>query len=585
VSIPGAKTRLRTKLVLSLIFTTALLTGGSLLIIQSYLRDHAKREIYEQIPNSVKTFQEYAEQRQKLLLQSAAESADHLTIRALMTSKDERTIQDASADFWKLRESDLFLLADPDGKVMALHSSTEAFDREVARASLTETLHQQRLRDWWFEGGRLYEVFLQPIYRGAAEDGTPLGVLVTGFAMDERFAATVERITSSEVAFRYGKLVVASSLGAAQRQELSSNESLVAGTNGLKPMDIQLAGENFVAVSIGLAPLKDQPVTLTVLKSYDAATLFLRNVNRLLLGIAFVALFAGSLLMFLISYTLTRPLSRLVSGVVALEKGDFSYPLPLGSGDEVGELTAAFDTMRKSLKESQQHLLQADRLATIGRMASSISHDLRHPLTTVLAYAELLSEGELDHEQRAEMYQQIRSSVNNMAELISSLLEFSKAQEALQLAYGDCVETLQDTIRAVRLRPEFRRIELTLVHEGPTQGWFDFAKLDRVFSNLLRNACEAVTADSGRVRVVARGSHSRVEISVSDNGSGIPEKIRDEIFQPFVTFGKADGTGLGLAVVQKIVLDHGGEVGVESTSSQGTTFKLSLPVAPKSLVR
>jgi signal transduction histidine kinase len=175
------------------------------------------------------------------------------------------------------------------------------------------------------------------------------------------------------------------------------------------------------------------------------------------------------------------------------------------------------------------------------------------------------------------MYRQIRSSVNNMADLIASLLEFSKAQEALQLSYGDCVDTLQDTIRAVKMRPEFRRIQVTLLHEGNTQGWFDFAKLDRVFSNLLRNACEAVGPDSGRVRVQAIGGKNRVEITVSDNGSGIPESIRDEVFQPFVTSGKPDGTGLGLAVVQKIVLDHGGEVSVESTGAVGTTFKLTLP--------
>jgi len=80
---------------------------------------------------------------------------------------------------------------------------------------------------------------------------------------------------------------------------------------------------------------------------------------------------------------------------------------------------------------------------------------------------------------------------------------------------------------------------------------------------------------------VAVGANSHVEISVSDNGSGIPEKIRDDVFQPFVTAGKADGTGLGLAVVQKIVLDHGGQVAVESTGSQGTTFKLTLPVTPR----
>jgi signal transduction histidine kinase len=329
-----------------------------------------------------------------------------------------------------------------------------------------------------------------------------------------------------------------------------------------------------------------QPVTVAFLKSYDEAIAFLDDVNNLLLGVGLVALIAGSLLMFLIAHRLTHPLSKLASGVVALQKGDFSYPLHLERKDEVGELTRAFDTMRNSLKDSQQHLLHAERLATIGRMASTISHDLRHPLTAILAYAELLSEGKLDNRQRVEMYEQIRSSVNNMAELIASLLEFSKAQEALKLSYGDCVETLQDTIRTVKLKPEFRQVQMTLLHEGPTQGWFDFVKLERVFSNLLKNACEAVE-NAGRVRVVALGSSKQVEISVSDNGPGIPENIRNDVFQPFVTFGKADGTGLGLAVVQKIVLDHGGEVTVESTGSQGTTFKLILPLtsAAKSSVR
>jgi signal transduction histidine kinase len=370
--------------------------------------------------------------------------------------------------------------------------------------------------------------------------------------------------------------VIASSIPAHQQQSLA-RLSEPAADSPLKTEEISLNGELFVAGSRRLEG--SQPANLTILKSYDDATEFLRNINHLLLSVGLVALVAGSILMFLISHTLTRPLARLASGVVALEKGDFSYPLNLQGRDEVAELTKAFDTMRRSLKESQKHLLHAERLATIGRMASTISHDLRHPLTTVLAYAELLSEGNLNENQRAEMYRHIRSSVNNMAELIASLLEFSKAQEALQLQYGDCVETLQDTVQSIKLRPEFSGIRLTLVHEGPTQGWFDFAKLHRVFNNLLRNACEAVEPDSGHIRIVARGCDNQVVISVSDNGSGIPEHIRDEVFQPFVTSGKADGTGLGLAVVQKIVVDHGGEVEVESTGAQGTTFKVTLPVA------
>ena len=572
------KLRLRTKLVLLLIFTTAVVTGASLLVVQNYLREHAKQEIIAEIPNALELFRQHAEQRQKLLLQSAALSADLPIIRAMMTTDHARTIQDASADVWKLTDWDLFVLANPEGRVMAIHSSTGSFDREVLRTLLAATLSGERTRDWWFEGGSLYNVFLQPIYQGPQGDGSLRGFLAIGFKLDERFTATAKKLASSDVAFRHGTSVISSSLAAGKALELAAQETELPAP----PRDVLLGGENYVAASTALMPVADPPVTLTVLKSYDEATLFLRDVNQLLLGVGLVALLAGSILMFLISHTLTRPIARLASGVAALEKGDFSYPLSASRSDEVGELIVAFDTMRRSLKESQRSLLHAERLATIGRMASTVSHDLRHPLTTILAYAELLSEGNLDEQERSDLYRQIRLSVNNMAELIASLLEFSKAQEALQLAYGDCVETLQDTIRTVKLRPEFSRIQLALLHEGQTQGWFDFAKLDRVFHNLVKNACEAVPSDAGRVRIVAIGSNNRVEISVSDNGSGVPAEIRDDLFQPFVTFGKADGTGLGLSVVQKIVRDHGGEVAVESTGAHGTTFKVMLPVIPVS---
>ena len=578
------RNRLRTKLVLSLILTTAVLSGASLLTVQNYLRNRARSEIRKEISNSLATFEQYVRQRQSLRQRFAELFADTPRVKSLMTSGDRDTIQQESEDLWRLTDSNLFLLANREGKIMSLHCSTGTCNREVANVSLHEALSDERSRDWWFDGGRLYEVYVRPMYAGAQGDSLLLGVLVIGFAVDEQFASTAKRLTVSDVAFRWGNVIVTSSLSANQQDELSAVQHLRGGSTDLHTEDIRLEGENFVGASILLAPPAEQPVTLTVLKSYDAATGFLQDVNRRLVGIALVALIAGSVLMFLISHTLTRPLSRLASGVVALEKGDFAYPLHVQWKDEVGELTAAFDTMRRSLKESQRNLLQAERLATIGRMASTISHDLRHPLTTILAYAELLADNNLDEKQRAEMYRQIRSSVNNMAELIASLLEFSRAQEALQLAYGDCVETLQDSIRSVKLRPEFRRIDMTLAHEGPTQGWFDFAKLDRVFNNLLRNACEAVPPASGRVRVVAHGSNNQVEITVSDNGPGIPEHIRNEVFQPFVTAGKSDGTGLGLAVVQKIVLDHGGEVAVESTGSQGTTFKVTLPIAPATYV-
>jgi len=573
-----AKFRLRTKFLLSLIFTTTVLTGTVLFIVQNYLRNHARREIHEALHNSVFTFQQFELLRQRGLAQSAVILADLPNLRALMTTQHAPTIQDASTDLWQLTGSDLFLLADRTGKVMALHTTADGYTRDAAQAALTRSLQKEQTRDWWYGGGHLFAVFLQPIYFGEARDNVVLGVLALGFEVDQHLAEAVARVASCPVAFRYGKDLVVSTLLPHQQQELGARSGLMTTRESLNPKEIELGGEVFLVTSLELAPAASQPVSLTVLKSYDAATQFLQELNRLLLGVGLVAVLAGSWLIFLISHTFTRPLANLVSGVRALEKGDFTFPLHVRSRDELAELTTAFDKMRKTLQKSQQELLHAERLATIGRMASTISHDLRHPLTTILAYAEFQSESGLDAGQRKTLYDEIHASVTRMAELISSLLEFSKGQEALQLTHGDVLQALERTVNSIHLRPEFKGIPIIVKHEGATEGWFDFKKLNRAFYNLLQNACEAAPPEAGKVQVIARGMESHVEISVTDNGAGIPNSIREDIFRPFVTFGKEEGTGLGLAVVQKIVRDHGGEVNVDATSKSGTIFKLVLPL-------
>ena len=118
---------------------------------------------------------------------------------------------------------------------------------------------------------------------------------------------------------------------------------------------------------------------------------------------------------------------------------------------------------------------------------------------------------------------------------------------------------------------------MTVHKDGATDGWFDSRKLERVFQNLLVNACEAVTAEEGDIRIDIHANKSTIEVRVADNGHGIPELVRERLFEPFVSQGKENGTGLGLTVVQKIVQDHGGDVRVENTSSEGTVFLIVPP--------
>jgi signal transduction histidine kinase len=129
----------------------------------------------------------------------------------------------------------------------------------------------------------------------------------------------------------------------------------------------------------------------------------------------------------------------------------------------------------------------------------------------------------------------------------------------------------------VSSRPEFHELQIATSYQGDKEWCFDPKKMERAFYNLLMNACEAAPRDAGAVKVNSRADSNGVEVLIADNGPGIPESVRDKLFQPFVTAGKENGVGLGLTIVRKIVTDHGGEVNLEATSAHGTVFKLWLP--------
>ena len=572
------KLRMRTKFLLSMLLISAGLTCTSLLLVRHSVQKQMRREIFADLRNSVSTFQNFQREREITLTHAAELLADLPNLRALMTTQHEATIQDASSGLWRLAGSDLFLLADRTGRVVALHTASPGLTREMAQQSLAGTLSDESSGHWWFGGQHLYEVFLRPIYFGPAEENRLLGFLAIGYEIDDRLTSQVGRIAASQVAFYYGNAVVKTTLTPVPEPELDRQRVLQPAAADSGPEEIQLGEERFLTTSLELSGGKNPSVRLVVLKSYDQATAFLDSLNRLLLALGLAAVLGGSALVFVISHTFTRPLGNLVEGVRALEKGDFNYALDAHGGDEVAEVTRAFNRMRDSLRKTQQELLEAERLATIGRMASSISHDLRHSLAAIVANAEFLCESRLSSDQREELYQEVRVAVNQMTDLIDSLLEFSRTRESLRPTHGNVRDSVERVVAAIRSHPEFHPIRITISQEGNSSGWFDPRKLERALYNLLLNSCEAVVPEGGRIHVGLTELQGGIEVRVSDNGRGIPEVIRGQLFEPFISHGKENGTGLGLTVVQKIVRDHGGDVIVEKTSAEGTVFRLLLPL-------
>ncbi len=565
------RVRLRTKFLLSMILVSAGLTSLSLLLVRQTIQSQVAGEIYSDLRNSVATFQSFQREQETTLSRSADLLADLPDLRALMTTHDETTIQDGSEALWKLAGSDLFVLADPTGKIVGLHTSAQGFTRAMAGPSLSALL--QRQQRWWFGANHLFEVFLKPVYFGPAADNRVLGFLVVGYEIDPRVASQIGRIAGSKVAFSYDGTVATTTLTPDLAQHLAAD--------GLAQFQqahaVQLGSERFLETTVDLTPNGPHDVRLTVLKSYDQATAFLQKLNRLLLGLGILAVVLGSVLVFIISDTFTRPLSSLLAGVAALEKGDFRYPLKTAGSDEAAELARAFDAMRQSLLKSQQSLLESERLATIGQMANSISHDLRHSLAAIVANAEFLSEGGLSEGQRSELYLEVQLAVHRMTELIDSLLEFSRTRASLRPTYGNLRADVENAVLAVRSNPEFHNARIEIRQQGAAEDWFDHRKLERAFFNLLLNACEAMPDRDGRVEICLNDDGSTIAIRVSDSGRGIPDEIRNTLFEPFVSQGKENGTGLGLTVVHKIIQDHGGEVAVERTSPEGTIFRITLP--------
>ncbi len=567
--------RLRTKFLIAMLLTSAGLTAVSLLIVQHTVASHIRGGLNTDLANSVETFRNLQREREADLSRLAELMADLPSLKALMTSHHAPTIQDGSREMVHLSGGDLFALLDPSNQFVGFHTKSPGISREQAQQLLDRRGGLDDSLQWWFAGGHLYEVVLAPIYFGPRSDNALLGVVAVGYEMNAAVARQVSQVAASQVAILSGDTVVVSTLNAGQTAELRSQ--LAMSPAGAGAANWKLGKESFVVSTLTLNPDESPLVTIIVMKSYDQATAFLNHLRQLLLAVGLGAVLGGTLLVYFIAGTFTRPLEKLVDGVRALGGGDFGYPLHASAAGEVAQLTDAFARMRETLRVAQQRLLDAERLATIGRMASSISHDLRHPLTAVLANAEFLADADLSPLQREELYQEIRVAVNRLTDLVDSLLELSRPAESLNVVDAPVERTINRAIELVRSHRQFQKIVVEIESPGLHVAQFDPRKMERVFYNLLLNGCQAAQLGGGHVGVTVADHYGDLRIQIADDGPGVESSIRDKLFEPFVSHGKENGTGLGLTIAQKIVQDHNGSLYLESSIPRRTVMEILLP--------
>ena len=236
------------------------------------------------------------------------------------------------------------------------------------------------------------------------------------------------------------------------------------------------------------------------------------------------------------------------------------------------------DLRNEPQRRAQSQLIEAERMSAIGRMACSISHDMRHSLTAIYANAEFLERHDICASVRADLLLEIQEAVLAMTERIDSLLQFGSSGRKNPLVHERVSLVVEKAVAAVKFHPDGRNVSITVGKFPPAEADIDARNLESAIYNLLLNACQAATRSTHvpEVKVHLTEVDERIYVTISDNGPGIPASVRRTLFDPFVTAGKPNGTGLGLTLARRIAEEHGGSVCLEESNRERTVFTLSL---------
>lgn len=291
---------------------------------------------------------------------------------------------------------------------------------------------------------------------------------------------------------------------------------------------------------------------------------------------------------FLVQHLVGKPVSELANATKVVASGNLDFKIKNSKKDELGLLAHSFNEMTRKLADAQRQLIQSDKLASLGRLAAGVAHEINNPLTGVLTYSSFLlkrANGLPAQAGNAEMKNDLEVIVRETKrcrEIVKGLLDFARQAPVQKTPVSiptiiDQVLSIIDNqlrLKKVHVKKEIA-VELPAIHADANQ-------MQQVFLNLLVNAADAIDAEGGEILITAdrRAADGKefLEVAVRDNGRGIPREDLTKIFEPFYSTKGQKGTGLGLAVVWGIIEKHGGNITVESEAGKGATFTVRLPI-------
>ena len=301
-----------------------------------------------------------------------------------------------------------------------------------------------------------------------------------------------------------------------------------------------------------------------------------RQATLLMLGIAVVVIPLVALISHLIGRNLTDPIKNLVRFTRRVAGGNLSGQCEAKTYDEIGDLTVAFNQMTRDLRNSRNELIQAERLATAGKMAASFAHEIRNPLSSMRMLAQMLMrKKDLSESRRKQSMQYILEEIERIDVIVKGFMDFARPA-ALKLAPHNLNQALQEVLDLMDANLNHHQISLIKKFTPALPPvLFDLDKLKQAFMNIVLNAMDAMP-DGGTLEILTLRDSDQVRIDVVDTGIGIPPEDLNRLFEPFFTT-KSQGTGLGLANAKRVLEQHGGDIQSKSVVGQGTTMSLWLP--------
>ena len=532
------------------------------------LHDGVEKEVLA----SLGTIDASLESRAEHLSTASAFIGTMSDVRSAFGTRDGATIRDTAGEFWaraNVGHSDArdaaFAVADPGGTIMASVGGQTPPALNIAQQLAPSLLDPARqafpLQSTAFAlwDGSIWQVVATPVYVDSGSRPALLSILIAAHPVTGQTLRDLkDRTGGSDFLLRVGGASVLSTADSSASEQIAAHPEHFA----IRPTVLRDGQGKALA-------------ELWAVRSFAGVETRVAGLERNIVIAWLVAMTIGLVLSYLLARRIVRPVRALNQAAQEVIRENYSVRVPEDSHDELGVLARTFNHMSASIEEARAEQIRSGQITAVGRLAASVAHDLRNPLAAIVGGAEMISEFDLPAEQMKQTAVHIHKAARRMEQLLAEIGQVARAEPGrrVRCEVADLVDVAIESQQAkcaqrnVTIRPSVDTT-LAVVCER--------SRVERVIINLIANALEVLT-EGGEISITAARDGANVRIEVSDNGPGVPTEIRARLFQPFVTSGKKNGLGLGLALARQTMIEHAGDLELVP-SEKGARFRLRLPL-------